>query len=254
MSGRSRVLIADDNLEFCELFSKYVAETDGLQFIGAVHNGEVAVASVRSLQPDILVLEIVMPKLDGLGVLETLKNDIYKPRIVIVSAFGQENLVSRALDLGANYYILKPFDLLTLMNRLQQIARPRYNTQTPLVKHRHQYLQQAVARYIDKLGVPIHYKGYNYLQEAIALVIEDDTLLTRMTRGLYPAVAKRYGTSPQLVERSIRHALEVTWTKGNLKLIDKLFAYSVDVDKGKPTNSAFIARIADQIRMQTRTG
>jgi two-component system response regulator (stage 0 sporulation protein A) len=257
MSGKLRIVVADDNSEFCQQFSAAVSKEAGLDLLSIVNDGAAAVSAVTRLHPDVLLLDMILPKLDGLAVLDALHALHPKPRILVLSAFGQESLVARTLELGADYYIMKPFDMSTLMFRLRQLAQPQIVPITFRIQQQRQNmekeLEKEVIKQMSMLGVPSHYKGFIYLREAIVMAVENSAIMDRMTKGLYPAIAAKCNTSPHQVERAIRHAVEATWTKGNLKMIDELFAYSVDVEKGKPTNSSFIARLADQVRMKVRT-
>ncbi len=254
MPGKFQVVIADDDVGFCQQLAAAIAQTEQLELAMVVHDGEAALAAVRRSCPDVLVLDVVMPNLDGLGVLENLQHAAARPRILMLSAFGNEALVARALALGADYYIMKPFDMPTLMCRIAQLAQPQNIVGAFRVEQRRQRLEHEVAKHITRLGVPPHFKGYTYLREAIALVVDDVSLLERVTKALYPAIAARCHTSPNKVERAIRHAVETTCTKGNIHLIEELFAYTIDIEKGKPTNASFIARLADQVRMEMRAG
>ena len=215
-----------------------------------MHDGFAALDAVRLHKPDILILDHVMPNLDGLGVLEALQGKPDRPKVVMLTAFGQESLVQRAADLGADYYIMKPFDIPTLVQRVRQVADPgRAKVQFQHEKRR-QEVERKVTRELSLLGVPPHFKGYTYLKDAVTLVVLDPELLNAVTKELYPLVARMRETNPQTVERAIRHAIESTWVRGNLRFIEELFAYTVDAEKGKPTNSSFIARLADHVRME----
>lgn len=254
MKRRFRVVIADDNKEFCSVLAEHIATTPELELVAIAYDGVSALEAVREHCPDLLVLDLIMPGLDGLGVLEALDGSERRPRVVMLTAFAQEPLIARALELGADYYIMKPFHMPTLVQRLRQLAGPQPTPLNLRTEHRRQQVEQEVTRHMIMLGVPPHYKGYPYLREAVTMVVEDGRLLTSVTKVLYPSIAERFDTSSYKVERAIRNAIESTWTRGNLELINQLFAHTVDLNKGKPTNSAFIARLADHVRMQMRVG
>lgn len=221
---------------------------------------------VRKLQelervPDVMILDIIMPHLDGLGVLEKLREmDLSPmPKIIMLTAFGQETITQRAVQLGASYYILKPFDLEVLANRIRQLAgtapvapalsgsAARANI-IPMNKVKN--LDANITTIIHEIGVPAHIKGYQYLREAITMVYNNIELLGAITKTLYPEIAAKFKTTPSRVERAIRHAIEVAWTRGNIDSISHLFGYTVNVTKSKPTNSEFIAMVADKLRIE----
>lgn len=249
MSGDIRVVIADDNQEFCELLAQAINAENDMMCVACAHDGEKAIQAVRETAPDVLILDHVMPNLDGLGVLERLKGMEPRPRIVMLTAFGQESLIQRAGELGADYYLMKPFDVPTLILRIRQLVDPESALLSFQGEQRRRQVERKVTRQLSALGVPPHFKGYLYLKEAVILVVENPDLLGAVTTRLYPLVAQAYKTTPPKVERAIRHAIESTWMRGNLDSIEELFAHTVDAEKGKPTNSSFIARLADHVRM-----
>lgn len=244
-----RVLIADDNSEFCEVLSDAIGIEEDMMCVACAHDGEQALQAVEQWRPDVLILDHVMPKLDGIGVLEALKHAEFRPKVLMLTAFGQESLIHRASDLGADYYVMKPFDIPTLIRRIRQVADPSSQATHFAYERRRQEIEREVVRQLSDLGVPAHFKGYTYLKEAVTLVVMHPHMLSAVTKELYPTVARAHKSNAIKVERAIRHAIESTWTRGNLDCIDALFAYSVDANKGKPTNSSFIARLADQVRM-----
>lgn len=245
-----RIVIADDNLDFCEIITEVVEAQDDMVCLRCVHDGESAIDSVKRLQPDLLILDHVMPKLDGIGVLEALQRMTPRPKVLMLTAFGQETLVQVAADLGADYFIMKPFDMPTLLQRIRQVCDPQRSQRQFHDEQRRRHIEREVAECLLVLGVPAHFKGYRYLKDAITMVVMEPELLTAVTKELYPAVAELSNTTAHQVERAIRHAIESTWVRGNLAFIDELFAYTVDAEKGKPTNSSFIARLADHVRME----
>ncbi|MNO85223.1 Stage 0 sporulation protein A [compost metagenome] len=211
--------------------------------------------------PDVLILDIIMPHLDGLGVLERLRdiNLSPQPKIIMLTAFGQENITQRAVQLGASYYILKPFDMEVLANRIRQLVGIQTISSTssqsfaksnvvPLGKGKN--LDANITSIIHEIGVPAHIKGYQYLREAITMVYNNIEILGAITKTLYPAIAEKFKTTPSRVERAIRHAIEVAWTRGNIDSISHLFGYTINISKSKPTNSEFIAMVADKLRIE----
>lgn len=248
-----KVLIADDNRDFCETLSEYLVQQDGIEVVGVAYNGVQAIEIIEQQKPDVVVLDIIMPHLDGLGVLEKMASGLvgHRPKMVMLTAFGQENITQRAMELGADYYILKPFDFGVLANRIRQLADGvRVTPYVTAVKTRN--LDVAVTNIIHEMGVPAHVKGYHYLRDAILMVVNDINLLGAVTKELYPAIAQKYHTTPSRVERAIRHAIELAWDRGNVEMMTKLFGYTINLERGKPTNSEFIAMIADKMRIEAK--
>lgn len=265
---RIQVFLADDNREFTNLLSEYIQEQDDMAVIGVAYNGEEVIRQLEETRrmPDVMILDIIMPHLDGLGVLEKLRdmNLSQMPKIIMLTAFGQENITQRAVQLGASYYILKPFDMDVLANRIRQLAGApalasvssgissgsgmmRSNI-IPIGKPRN--LDANITSIIHEIGVPAHIKGYQYLREAITMVYNNIEILGAITKTLYPAIAEKFKTTPSRVERAIRHAIEVAWTRGNIDSISHLFGYTINIAKSKPTNSEFIAMVADKLRIE----
>lgn len=250
-----KVVIADDNREFCELVKEYVSNQSDLELVGMAHNGLDVVEAVEKLHPDVVVLDIIMPHLDGIGVLERL-NSLrlgHRPKVIMLTAFGQEAIAQRVLGLGADYYVLKPFSLDVLGTRIRQLASgapPMIRPAMQVVKDRN--IDTEVTAIIHEIGIPAHIKGYRYLREAILMVVNRIELLGGITKELYPTIARNHNTTPSRVERAIRHAIEVAWSRGNVEIINGLFGHTVSRDRGKPTNSEFIAMVADKLRMESK--
>lgn len=252
MSEKISVLIVDDNREFCEMLEDYLISTDEFSIIGIAYNGLEAVKMIQEKEPEIVILDIIMPHLDGIGVLEKLNNLELptRPKVIILTTLGQEFMTKRTVELGADYYILKPFDLNVLGTRIRQLAKNQGATIQHPAKERN--LDVEVTKIIHEMGVPAHIKGYQYLRDAILLVIDDVSLLGAVTKELYPMIAERYETTPSRVERAIRHAIELAWDRGNVDMMNRFFGYTINVERGKPTNSEFIAMVADKLRIQTK--
>jgi len=221
-----------------------------MELVDVVHDGIVALQRFRQLKPHVILLDLILPHLDGLGVLKSVKAASQETKVIVLSSLDREQLLYIAMELGADYFILKPFDCDVLLQRIRQAITPQGISQLKLNKRL--YLEQVITEEITRIGIPAHYKGYRYLKEAIAMVIEDPSLLMAVTKRLYPQVAERFSTTGNKVERAIRHAIETTWSRGNLEVLNDVFGYSIDMDKGKPTNSAFIATLADKIRLETK--
>lgn len=254
------VAIADDNREFCQIVAQFISAQEEFEVVGIAKDGIEALEIVEKEKPQILILDIIMPHLDGLGVLEKLhelENDFF-PKVIILSAVGQDKITQRAIELGASYYVVKPFDFQIFIKRLKQtvdndsLIQAKLDTSNSYKKNvnNENNMETKITKIIQEIGVPAHIKGYLYLREAIHMVIEDMDYLGAVTKELYPNVAEKFNTTPSRVERAIRHAIEVAWNRGKIDTIDKIFGYTVNNNKGKPTNSEFIALIADKIRLE----
>ncbi|MDI3327681.1 MAG: sporulation transcription factor Spo0A [Alicyclobacillaceae bacterium] len=258
-----KVLIGDDNREFAQLLQDYIAGLPDMEVVGLAFNGREVVDSIEELRPDIVILDIIMPILDGIGVLEKVqaKQHSTSPKFIMLTAFGQEGVTKRAVELGAAYYILKPFDMEILANRIRQVATGSApasgsaggNGTAPASSPKRN-IEADITQIIHEIGVPAHIKGYQYLREAIRMVYQDVEILGSITKILYPRIAEKYNTTPSRVERAIRHAIEVAWGRGNLETIGSVFGHTVNIGKSKPTNSEFIAMVADRLRLNVRLG
>ncbi|WP_027340038.1 sporulation transcription factor Spo0A [Halonatronum saccharophilum] len=256
-----KVLLVDDNKDFCSLIKEYLDGQGDFEVVGMAHNGLNALDLISEVEFDVLLLDVIMPHLDGVGVLEDLhKQGVAEEfKIIMLTAFGQEELTQQIINLGADYYILKPFDLEKLASRIRQIKKPAvkgargfsgYTINNP--KNQTYDIEERITEIIHQIGIPAHIKGYLYLRKAIAMVIKKVELLGAVTKELYPLVAKEFNTTASRVERAIRHAIEVTWERGNTKAINNIFGHSVTTSSGKPTNSQFIAKVADKLRIEMR--
>ncbi len=265
MNSKIKVLLADDNKDFCQVLKEYLSSESDIDIVAVVKDGIEALDMIQKTSPDIIVLDVIMPHLDGLGVLEKLKslNLVKMPKVVMLSAVGQDKITQRAIDLGADYYIIKPFDFSIFINRIRELVSNKVvSTESRAKSHpdiqlgRREFvrssgnIQTEITNIIHEIGVPAHIKGYLYLREAIKMVIDNVELLGAVTKELYPNIAKEHNTTPSRVERAIRHAIEVAWSRGKVDTINQLFGYTVHNTKGKPTNSEFIAMIADKLRLE----
>lgn len=259
--SKIEVLLADDNREFVNLLEEYISSQHDMQVIGVAYNGNEVVRLLEERIPDVLILDIIMPHLDGLAVLEQIQTMrlTRQPKIIMLTAFGQEEITKKAVELGAAYYILKPFDMEVLAQRIRQMisTKPASSFVTPSKPQsslavRGRNLDASITSIIHEIGVPAHIKGYLYLREAITMVYNDVELLGSITKVLYPDIAKKFNTTASRVERAIRHAIEVAWSRGNLDSISSLFGYTISNTKAKPTNSEFIAMVADKLRIEAR--
>ncbi|MDD4766942.1 MAG: sporulation transcription factor Spo0A [Desulfotomaculaceae bacterium] len=248
-----RLLIADDNRDFCELLKDFFTQQEDFDLVGIAYNGLEALQMIKETNPDVVVLDIIMPHLDGIGVLEKLVSDLSdsKPKIIMLTAFGQESVTQRAVELSADYYILKPFDFNVLATRIRQLA-DGVNVSQYITPAKQKNLDVSVTNIIHEMGVPAHIKGYQYLRDAILMVIDEVGLLGAVTKELYPMIAQKFQTTPSRVERAIRHAIELAWDRGNVEMMAKFFGYTINLERGKPTNSEFIAMVADKLRIEQK--
>lgn len=249
MTGKIKVLLADANEDFRKLLIDAVeAETD-LEVVGATGSGEELVSLTRKTGADVIVTDLVLTGMDALAVLEALGPE--KPPVLVLSSFTGAALAEQAAALGADYLMLKPCRVPSLLQRVRQLAGAENSTAAaPTAEDSDRALERQVTAIIHDIGVPAHIKGYQYLREAIRLTVEDMDSINAVTKILYPAVAKKFGTTASRVERAIRHAIEVAWDRGDLEVLQKYFGYTVSNAKGKPTNSEFIAMIADRIALE----
>ena len=260
------VAIADDNERMLRLLGDIIESDDELNVVGVARDGEEAYHVIKAKEPDVVLLDIVMPKLDGLGVLDRVSQDtsIKKhPAFIMISAIGQEKITEDAFARGADYYIMKPFDNDIVLSRIKNVRRlaagrgaevRKVNAYEKAEETKERNLEADVTDIIHEIGVPAHIKGYQYLREAIMMSVEDPAMISSITKILYPTIAKRFQTTPSRVERAIRHAIEVAWSRGRMETLDAMFGYTIDTGKGKPTNSEFIALIADTIQLEYKHG
>ncbi|MDQ0213814.1 two-component system response regulator (stage 0 sporulation protein A) [Oikeobacillus pervagus] len=258
-----KVAIVDDNRELVNLLDEYISSQDDMEVVGSAHNGQECIDLLQQTEVDVLILDIIMPHLDGLAVLERMREQpsivTSTPNVIMLTAFGQEDVTKKAVELGASYFILKPFDMDHLINHIRQVSgssnpvikkSASFTTTRPPAEQKTKNLDASITSIIHEIGVPAHIKGYLYLREAISMVYNDIELLGSITKVLYPDIAKKYNTTASRVERAIRHAIEVAWSRGNIDSISSLFGYTVSMSKAKPTNSEFIAMVADKLRLE----
>lgn len=251
-----RVLLADDNKDFCDILKNYLNKQPNIDVIDVAFDGSEAYDKILTLKPDVVLLDEVMPHLDGIGVLEKLQNvkDI-KTMCIMLTAVTQEQVMQKAFSLGAKHYIAKPFDMELLVSRINQLKENNIsnnNNNKIGPNYTELDLETRVTNILHEIGVPAHIRGYHYMREAIIMAIGDIDVLNYITKELYQSIAKKCNTTPSRVERAIRHAIEVAWSRGRIDAIDNLFGYTINNHKGKPTNSEFIALIADRLRLELK--
>ena len=274
MNERITILIADDNEDFATTLVNHLSKENDMEVIGVAKDGKEACDKVLEAKPDVLLLDVIMPYLDGLGVLEKLNSSNLEkmPTCIMLSAVGQTKITQKAISLGAEYYVVKPFDIEVLINRIRDIknykptptsnldncymvkeTKTQYIALNELDKRNQENLEALVTNVIHEIGVPAHIKGYQYLREAIMMVVQNIDIINQITKQLYPEIAEKYHTTPSRVERAIRHAIEVAWARGKNDAVEGIFGYTISAAKGKPTNSEFIAMIVDKLRLELKT-
>ena len=271
MKKKISVLIADDNPDFSQTLASYLENQEDMEVIGMAKDGTEAIDMIANTIPDVVLLDVIMPHLDGIGVLERINviKGGKRPVCIMLSAVGQDKITQKAISLGAEYYVVKPFDIELLIKRIRELKnyKPTQNgnnfiSREPKLKYveipnngqsSEENLEAKVTNVIHEVGVPAHIKGYQYLREAIIMVVNDIDVINQITKSLYPKIANKFNTTPSRVERAIRHAIEVAWGRGQQEAVENIFGYTISASKGKPTNSEFIAMIADKLRLELKS-
>ena len=252
MENTKKVLIADSSEAFIAILSEAIAKEEDLEVVGRTGDGQETIRLAKELEPDVLVMDLVLGRVDGLDVL----NEVVKlpVRTLVLSGFARGGIADQVAALGGDYYMTKPCLVPSVVDRIRLLAAQHWAeglTNQPAPSPR-DLLEARVTAIIHEIGVPAHIKGYQYLREAIIMTVEDMDVINAVTKVLYPEVARKFGTTASRVERAIRHAIEVAWDRGDLETLQKYFGYTVSNTKGKPTNSEFIAMIADRLVLEKR--
>ncbi len=263
MDKQINVLIADSDTELAERVKRSITGDFKINVCDIVNNGYQVIEKVDILKPDVVIMDLVLPNIDGIGILERFRSkkqefeNFYMPKIIVLSTFKQDKIAQDCINLGADYYMVKPVSADTLRNTVRRLCDVTDNKKTSAFTKKH-FTQEnfdvetMVTEIIHEIGIPAHIKGYQYLRHAIMLVIENMDIINSITKTLYPTVAQDFKTTPSRVERAIRHAIEVAWDRGDTETLDSIFGYTIATSKGKPTNSEFIAMIADRLRLQIK--
>ena len=244
-----RVLMIDDNVALTEMVKEYFKDNKKIEIVDSYDNGKDGVEAIinKTGEYDIVLLDLIMPKKDGLAVLEELKNKNISRNIIVETSYNSPDVIRNVSEYGVNYYILKPFDLEDLESRILDVFKRQDNKTINLFNNN---LEISVTKMLHGLGMPSHIKGYQYIRDGIVMIYNNPEIIGGITKELYPDVASKYNTTVSRVERAIRHAIEVSWNRGNWDLMEEVFGHSVDIDKAKPTNSEFIVTIADKLRLE----
>lgn len=257
------VAIAEDNPQMLNLLGNMLEKENGFRVVGKAADGSAAYEMIVKTKPDLVLMDVIMPNMDGIAVMEKFKREqagMKTPLFIMVTAASNDQMTLDSFRLGASYFIIKPFEKEILMDKIRRVCsgktgRPgqmekgKLNPYIDRAEYMHQNLENDVTRLLHEIGIPAHIKGYQYLRDAIEISVEEEEILISVTKVLYPSIAKRHNTTSSRVERAIRHAIEVAWTRGRLDTIHELFGYTISNGKGKPTNSEFIALVSDKIRL-----
>ncbi len=247
---KRKVVVADAGEEYRRLLVETIDNESDMMVVADTGDGEAAIQLIRQRQPDVVVMDMILAKLDGVEVLSALAEITPKPKVMVLSSFASGSVADLAAAKGADYFMMKPCKTTAVVERIRQMTtalRPEEEGD-----RRGRSLESTVTAIIHEIGVPAHIKGYQYLREAIMIAVEDMDVINAVTKILYPEVARRFNTTASRVERAIRHAIEVAWDRGDLETLQKYFGYTVSNAKGKPTNSEFIAMIADRLQLQRK--
>ena len=269
-----KIVVVDDNLQFVSVLENFLQDKPDIQVVGTASDGWHGLELIEEHRPDVVLLDMIMPRLDGLGVLDRLQALRVRPKVIMLTAYFNENMMQRAMLKGASDYLIKPFELEGIYERIKDavavntamypdtvyeaggMASPIAFSEATAVYQpsrvlpvRRKPVEVEVTALLHDMGVPAHVKGYQYLRDAILMSLEDPQLSTSMTKDLYPKIAEKYTTTASRVERAIRHAIELAWDRGNVDLMTEYFGYSINLAKGKPTNAEFIAMVSDRVRL-----
>lgn len=244
-----KVLMIDDNIALTEMVKEYFKDSSEIEIVECCYNGEEGIKKIDELEGkyDVILLDLIMPKKDGISVLEDLKERNIHKNIIVETSYNSPEVIRNVSEYGVNYYILKPFDLPDLEKRILDIFK---SVSKKGINLAHNNLEISITRMLHELGMPAHIKGYQYIRDGIIMIYNNPDIIGGITKELYPDVASKYNTTVSRVERAIRHAIEVSWNRGNWDLMEEIFGHSVDIDKAKPTNSEFIVTIADKLRLE----
>lgn len=244
-----KVLMIDDNVNLIEMVEDYFEDNSKIEIVGKAYDGEEGLKIIKegNLKYDLIILDLIMPKKDGIGVLKELKSENINSNVIVATSYNAPDTIRKVSELGANYYILKPFDLNDLEDKILDTFSEMDKRSINLFSNN---LQKSISKLLHELGMPSHIKGYQYIREAVSMVYDNPEIIGGITKELYPELAIRFDTTVSRVERAIRHAIEVSWNRGDWDLMEDVFGHSVDIDKAKPTNSEFIVTLADKLRLE----
>lgn len=245
---KTNILMIDDNINLIEMVRDYFENNSDVDVCFEAHDGEegIEVLEKNKDKIDLIILDLIMPNKDGIYVLNEMKRRGIDKKVIVATSYNAQEVIREVSEYGVSYYILKPFDLDILEKRIMELTNKRESDDIDFYASN---LQVSITKMLHELGIPSHIKGYGYIREAVSIIFENPEVIGGITKELYPALAKKFNTTVSRVERAIRHAIEVSWNRGNLDFMEELFGFSVDIDRAKPTNSEFIVTIADKLRL-----
>lgn len=244
-----RVLMIDDNINLINMVKEFLKNDEEVKVVLEAHDGlEGFKLAKRQDEYDIMILDLIMPIKDGLYVLEEMQNEKINKPVIVATSYNDPNMIRNVSEMGASYFILKPFDLLDLKARILKCMDSE--SETKIIDFKQNNLQITVSKILHELGIPSHIKGYQYIRDGIEILYKKGNRIESITKDLYPALADKFGTTSSRVERAIRHAIEVSWNRGSWDMMEDIFGHSVDIDRAKPTNSEFIVTIADKLKLE----
>lgn len=244
---KKKIMVVDDNKVMVEMLKEYFLESKTVEVVDEAYDGLEAWNKIKENTCDCVLLDLIMPKKDGLFVLEQIKENKIKANVIVVTSYNEQETIRNVSEFGVRYFVLKPFDLKDLEKRIMDATRDR--RENSVIDFGNNDAHIKVSKILHELGIPSHIKGYQYIRDAITMVYKDQNLIGGITKELYPEIGKKYNASVTRVERAIRHAIEVSWNRGDWDLMEEIFGHSVDIDRAKPTNSEFIVTIADKMRL-----
>ena len=249
--NKIKLLIIDDNISLVKMMEEFFSNTSNIEVAFTANDGETGIDIINKNNDDydMILLDLVMPKVDGIEVLKYIKENNIDKKVIVLTSYNSQEMIRKVSELGANYFMLKPFELNSLKSKIEKIYGNKENSieQLDFLKNN---LQLSISKTLHELGVPSHVKGYQYIREGIILVFKHPEYIGGITKELYPTIAKTFDSTASRVERAIRHAIDISWNRANWDLMIDLFGYTVDIDGAKPTNSEFIVTIADKLRME----
>ena len=246
-----KVLMIDDNKSLVDMIEEYFSDNEKIKVVKKAYSGleGIKVIDKNRNDYDVIILDLIMPNKDGIYVLDEMKKRGINKPVIISTSYNQDEMIRKVSEYGVRYFLLKPYDLTDLESRILELSNFELK-ENKNINLFHSGLQMSITKILHDLGVPSHIKGYQYIKEGIMLIYENPSMIGGITKELYPEIAKKYNTTVSRVERAIRHAIEVSWNRGDWDLMDEIFGHSVDVDKAKPTNSEFIVTVADKLRLE----
>ena len=245
-----KLLMVDDNINLVEMVKEYFKEHELIELVYSANDGLEGIELIEKEQNnfDVLILDLIMPNKDGIYVLSEMKKRGINKKVIVSTSYNASEVIREVSEYGVNYFILKPFDITDLEKRILELTKTK--TETKNIDFYHSNLQISITKILHELGIPSHIKGYQYIRDGIGIIFDRPETIGGITKELYPELAQKYDTTVSRVERAIRHAIEVSWNRGDWDLMEEIFGHSVDIDKAKPTNSEFIVTIADKLRLE----